>query len=158
MVGGTVAGIEGVAGHGIYSGAKEERLAAEAEFKRLGQAGGTDAEYATVTQKLLRAREKEALGDMLMRGGLYTGVGVGAGEVTSRLPGGMPRPDVGRAEGAYRTMTAPPQAPLSPGVMPGGGFAPPVGNIPLGAQPPPPVRRFFPGGQGGGGEWRWVQQ
>lgn len=157
MVGGTIAGIEGVAGHGIHSGAKEERMAAEAEFRRLSNEGGTDAEYTTVTQKLLRAREKEALGDMLMRGGLYTGVGVGAGEVTSRLPGAMPRPDVGRAEGAYRTMTAPP--PLSPGIQPGGGFAPPVGNVPIGAAPPPPqVRKFFPGGSGGGGTWRWVQQ
>jgi len=116
-VAGTVGGVETYAGHNIYSTAKQEEAEAEAEFKRLAGTG-TDAEYTAAVQKLIRARQKAALGDMLFRGGIYTGVGAGAGEVSARTIGTMPRPDVGRAEAAYRNMQAPPQppqAPLSPG-------------------------------------------
>jgi len=127
-IGTTVAGIEGYAGHNIYTGARDERLAAEQAFRELGQSDKpvTDAEYTTVIQKLLAARKREAIGDALTRLGIYSAVGTGAGELKARLPGGMPRPDVGRAEAAYGNINrdlnvpaAPPPLPPTPPLSPG---------------------------------------
>jgi hypothetical protein len=79
---------------------------------------------------------------MLFRMGIYTGIGAGAGEAQSRFTN-MPRPDIGRAEGAFRNMTVPPPPPTGP-VTPG-----------MSQYGPALKPTFKPGGKGGGGHWEW---
>jgi hypothetical protein len=99
-----VGGIEGAAGQGLYSSASAERQAAEDDFARLRREGsGSKAEYTAAVQKLLAARQKEALGDSLRRLGGYTALGAGIGEAQGRLTK-QPRPDVGRAEAAWSNL------------------------------------------------------